>query len=612
MERDGNYRSVIENHEEKKKKKKKKVGGIKTVPFIFANEICDRFANVGFHANLITYLTQQLNLPIVMASNILTNFSGTLSLMLLTGAVVADSFAGRYWTIVAGGIIYEIGLLCMTATTVLPNFRPPPCPTQENCKQASDSQLAALYLSFLLTSLGVGAIRPSVITFAADQFNLDKLKKMGGNWNFFNWYNFGSGISLLLGLTLVVYVQDHVGWGWGLGIPCIAFAISVVAFVAGSKLYKKVKPGGSPLIRLAQVIVAAVRNRNAVMPSDTSLLYQNKELDALISPSGKLLHTNHLRWLDRAAIVTDGDVSRDSMQPNLWKISTVHRVEELKTIIRMLPIWIAAIFLLAATSHSGSFTILQARTMDRHMSSSFKIPPASLTVFTILVMLAGIPIYDRVFIPFMRRYTGNPTGITTLQRIGVGYGLNVISTACSALIETKRRNVAAHYGLLDKPTEVVPISVFWLLPQFIIDGIGDVFWSAGNLEFLYDQAPEGMRSTVLGLYWLVVSAGNYLGTFMVNLVHKYSGDENWLPDRNLNRGKLDHYYWLVCILSAFTFIYFVTCAWFYTYKPLEDVEDSREEVELGTDKIDVDENERNHLTRIETTELTSRLSNRIP
>ncbi|KAM7529952.1 hypothetical protein LguiB_033362 [Lonicera macranthoides] len=604
--------TMTENGEEEQREtntsnmKKKQLGGIKTIPFIFANEICDRFANVGFHANLITYLTQELNLPLVMASNILTNFSGTLSLMLLTGAVVADSFAGRYQTIVAGGIIYEIGLLCMTATAVLPHFRPPPCPTQENCKQASGPQLAALYLSFLLTSLGVGAIRPSVITFAADQFNLNKLKKKGGKWNFFNWYNFGSGISLLLGLTLVVYVQDHVGWGWGLGIPSIAFAFSVVAFVAGSKLYKKVKPGGSPLVRLGQVIVAAVRKRNAVLPNDSSLLYENKELDARLSFNGRLLHTNQLRWLDRAAIVTDGD-TRDSTRPNLWKISTVHRVEELKTIIRMLPIWGAAILLLAATSHSGSFTILQARTMDRHMSPSFKIPPASLTVFTILVMLAGIPLYDRIFVPFARRYTGNPTGITTLQRIGVGYGLNVFSTACSALIEAKRRKVAAHYNLLDKPTAVVPISVFWLLPQYIIDGIGDIFWSAGNLEFLYDQAPESMRSTTLALYWLVVSVGNYLGTFMVTLVHKYSGNENWLPDRNLNRGKLDHYYWLVCALSAITFIYFVICAWFYTYKPLEDVpgSSSEEEVELAAERIqpvpsdDVDENGRKELARIE-------------
>ena len=40
-----------------------------------ANEICDRFANTGYHANMITYLTQELNLPLVKAANTLTNFN---------------------------------------------------------------------------------------------------------------------------------------------------------------------------------------------------------------------------------------------------------------------------------------------------------------------------------------------------------------------------------------------------------------------------------------------------------------------------------------------------------------------------------------------------------
>lgn len=75
---------------------------------IAGNEICDRFAGTGFHANMITYLTTELNLPIVKASNILTNFGGTSSLTPLIGALIADSFAGRFWTIIVGSLIYEL------------------------------------------------------------------------------------------------------------------------------------------------------------------------------------------------------------------------------------------------------------------------------------------------------------------------------------------------------------------------------------------------------------------------------------------------------------------------------------------------------------------------
>lgn len=103
------------------------------------------------------------------------------------------------------------------------------------------------------------------------------------------------GIATLTALTVVVYVQDNVGWGWGLGIPTIAMAISIIAFLIGSTLYRKLKPGGSPLIRLAQVIVAAVKKRKEIAPEDPKLLYQNKELDAAISVHGRLVHSDQYK-----------------------------------------------------------------------------------------------------------------------------------------------------------------------------------------------------------------------------------------------------------------------------------------------------------------------------
>lgn len=105
------------------------------------------------------------------------------------------------------------------------------------------------------------------------------------------------GGASLSALTFVVYVQDNLGWGWGLGIPTIAMLISIFAFVLGAPLYKTVKPEGNPLVRLAQVIVAAVKKRNEALPQDHSLLYQNKELDDAISLEGKLLHSDQLRYV---------------------------------------------------------------------------------------------------------------------------------------------------------------------------------------------------------------------------------------------------------------------------------------------------------------------------
>ncbi|CAL4908208.1 unnamed protein product [Urochloa decumbens] len=547
-------------------------GGFKTMPFILANEICDRFATAGFNANLITYLTQQLHLPLVEASNLLTNFNGTAAFTPVLGAIVADSFAGRFWTIAAGGALYLLGMLGLVVSALAAALRPAPCAAAapSTCQRASGGQLAMLYLPLLLTALGGGGIRPCVVAFGADQFGRRRGRRPGGDqkWSYFNLYFFSMGLAVLLALTVVVYIQENVGWGWGFGVPAIAMFLSVMSFVAGYSLYVKVKPEGSPFKRLLQVVVAAFRKRKEDVPEDAGSLYHNKELDAPIAADGRLLHTEQLRFLDRAAVLTPGDVA-DSGEPDLWRVSTVHRVEELKSIVRMLPLWAASITLIAAASHNFTFAIQQARTMDRHLTRGFQIPPATMIIFTPLTMLATLALYDRAFVPLARRYTGRRAGITYFQRMGAGFAVSVLGVMAGALVETRRRGVAARNGLLDdKPgAAAVPMSVFWLVPQYALHGMSDALSTVAHMEFLYDQSPESMRSSAAALFWVAGSLGNYLGTVLVTAVQSASGGV-WLQD-NINRGRLDYYYWLVTFLLVLNLVYYIVCFHCYTLKTFE-------------------------------------------
>ncbi|XP_022888978.1 protein NRT1/ PTR FAMILY 3.1-like [Olea europaea var. sylvestris] len=117
--------------EERSQHAERKKGGIITMPFIFANEICEKLAVVGFGTNMLSYLTTQLHLPLTKAANTITNFGGTAALTPLIGAFVADAFAGRFWTITVASIIYQIGMISLTISAILPKLRPPPC-TQDH------------------------------------------------------------------------------------------------------------------------------------------------------------------------------------------------------------------------------------------------------------------------------------------------------------------------------------------------------------------------------------------------------------------------------------------------------------------------------------------------
>ncbi|KAK3442757.1 hypothetical protein EUGRSUZ_B03025 [Eucalyptus grandis] len=428
----------------------------------------------------------------------------------------------------------------LTLSAVIPQLLPPPCnPSASStpCQEANGGQLAVLYVALLLGAIGSGGIRPCVVAFGADQFDETDPKQSTKTWKYFNWYYFVMGVSILVALTVVVYVQEDVGWGLGLGIPTVLMFLSVIALVCGFRLYRILDPAGSPFTRLLQVLVAAFRKRKVRVSRDGKAveLYRNDELDAAISLGGRLVHTKHMEFLDKAAIVTQED---NLKSPDLWRLSTVHRVEELKSVIRMGPIWAAGILLFTAYAQQNTFSIQQAKTMDRHLSRSFQVPSGSMQVFTTISMLATIAFYDRVFVPVASRFTGLERGITFLHRMGIGFAISILATLVA--VQPPRDRGGLH---VDRAPRVL------LRP------------GAGEHE---EHSHRAVLDHHLG--------GNYLSTLLVSVVHQVTtGDDrsNWLPDDNLNRGKLEYFYWLLTLLQTVNFVYYVCCAKFYTFKPVQ-------------------------------------------
>ncbi|MBA0644698.1 hypothetical protein Goklo_028825, partial [Gossypium klotzschianum] len=174
-------------------------------------------------------------------------------------------------------------------------------------------------------------------------------------------------------------------------------------------------------------------------------------------------------FLDRAAI-KDPSV----IKANKWNLATLTDVEEVKLVLRMLPIWATTIIFWTVYAQMSTFSVSQATTMDRHIGK-FQIPPASLTVFFVGAILLTVPIYDRLIVPIARKVLKNPQGLTPLQRIAVGLVLSIIAMVAAALIEIKRMRVATTNGLTNNPTAQIPLSVFWLVPQFLFVGAGEAF-----------------------------------------------------------------------------------------------------------------------------------------
>lgn len=210
--------------------------------------------------------------------------------------------------------------------------------------------------------------------------------------------------------------------------------------------------------------------------------------------------------------------------------------------------------------------------MDRNLLG-FKVPGPSIPVVPLLFMFILVPIYERIFVPFARKLTGIPTGIRHLQRIGVGLVLSAISMAVAGVIETKRKSMAIDYNMVDS-ADPLPMSVFWLGFQYAIFGAADMFTLVGLLEFFYAESSAGMKSLSTAISWCSLALGYFLSTVAVEIVNKVSG--GWLASNNLNRDKLNYFYWLLAVISVLNFCFYLACASWYRYKKFEvkQVEDS--------------------------------------
>lgn len=157
--------------------------------------------------------------------------------------------------------------------------------------------------------------------------------------------------------------------------------------------------------------------------------------------------------------------------------------------------------------------------------------------------------------------------------------MSVLVMVVAALVESKRlHNYKNNKNIM---------SVFWLVPQFLILGIGDSFSLVGLQEYFYDQVPDSMRSLGIALYLSVIGVGSFLSSFLIMIVDDVTG---WFG-KDINSSRLDRFYWLLAVLSLLDLCAFVMLARRYTYKNVQ----RRENINgMGGDDSTVEMNNSNN------------------
>lgn len=569
-------RETMKNHEQQKATKPEpKYRGIKAMPFVIGNETFEKLGTIGTSSNLLVYLTSVFHMKTITATNIINIFNGTCNFGTLIGAFLCDTYFGRYNMLGFASVSSFLGMLVLTLSAAVSQLHPPACGEGNNCIGPTPGQMAFLVTTFVLLVIGASGIRPCNLAFGADQFNpKTDFGKRGIN-SFFNWYYLTYTFAMMISLTVIVYVQSNVSWKIGFAIPAFLMFLSCALFFLGTRIYVIVLPEGSPLVSVAQVVVAAIKKRKLKLPKEPKQSLFNSFATAS-SINARIPYTDQFRFLDKGAIIAAEDqINADGSAANPWRLCTIQQVEEVKCLLRVIPVWIACIIYFVSVVQQQNYAVFQALQADRRFGhSKFQIPAASYIVIAMLSLTIWIPIFDRIIVPWLRRRTGNEGGFTLLQRMGIGNALSIFTMLVSALVETKRRNIALTeptLGFEPRKGAISSMSGLWLAPQLVLSGLSEAFAIIGENEFFYQQCPENMRSIAMALVFVGIAGSSYLSTFLSSIVESItskSNGESWLAE-DLNKARLDYFYYLIAILEFLNMIYFLFCAKWYKYKETE-------------------------------------------
>lgn len=370
--------------------------------FILSNEFCERFSYYGMRAILVLYLTRWLKFEKDQATSIFHGFSLLCYLMPLFGAVLADGFLGRYRTILYLSIIYFVGNLIVSTTAL-----PPP-------------EWIGPSIGLLLIAVGTGGIKSSVAPFGADQFAPGQEKEQQSFFSaFYFMINLGSTISMIVTPILRADVQcfGEDCYTLAFGVPAILMFLSLVIFLAGSSLYKKIPPTGNVIGQVFKCIYYGIKGKI------TSSKYEEKK-----------------HWLYHA---------EDKFETEF--------IEDVRLLLKVLFMFLPLPIFWALSDQQGSRWTLQAEHLNGDMGVFGTVKPDQVQALNPILILVLIPLFDKIIYPLLDK-----CGILNkpLQRMVVGLYISAGAFVVAGLVQIKLDNT------LEPPlsTDETGMTIFNTLP----------------------------------------------------------------------------------------------------------------------------------------------------
>ncbi|APA67101.1 major facilitator transporter [Janthinobacterium sp. 1_2014MBL_MicDiv] len=448
------------------------------IPYIIANEGCERFSFYGMRNILTPFLISTLLLMIPIdqrtgeAKHVFHTFVIGVYFFPLLGGWLADRFFGKYNTIFWLSLVYCAGHACLAVF---------------------ENNVNGFYFGLFLIAFGSGGIKPLVASFVGDQFDQTNKHKAKLVFDLFYWIiNFGSFFASLL---MPMFLRDY-GPSIAFGIPGVMMLAATIVFWMGAKKYVHVPPAPpnpDSFTRVARTaLLAQVDNGSrpglyvAYVGVAGALFsfYMIPDWGFVISACSALV-----------LLLAFGSIGTAMQLERARGIHPDEAVEGVRAVLRILVIFALVTPFFSLFDQKASTWIVQANTMEK---PSWFLPAQMQALNPMLVMLL-IPFNNLVLYPMLNRFGMEATA---LRRMTAGIGFSSLAWIVIGLLQLA----------LDSGNAV---SIMWQILPYALLTFGEVLVSATGLEFAYSQAPVSMKGAIMSFWNLSTTVGN-LWVLIVN------------------------------------------------------------------------------------------------
>jgi POT family proton-dependent oligopeptide transporter len=514
----------------------------KALPYLFLSEMWERF---GYYLmiGIFTLYLKDVEAGFAMTEKEASDLYGTfIALVFLTpfvGGLVADRYLGYKKSIVIGGLMMGAGYFLMGIHS-----------------------LPMLYLAMTLVILGNGFFKPNISTLLGNFYNDEQFKeKKDEGYNiFYMGINVGAFVCNFFGAAL----QILLGWQYAFMAAGVGMFIGVIVFLLGTKHYgnktekKGIQQGDMPFSKIVLFILlpsvvfgiigwlikgvqSDINLDSAIFGSDStdafifaclpvvyfygSLYFKAKvdekrQIGALLSIfavvilfwavfklNGSALNTWADRYTDRqvtgttekvfSTLVQSKEIEYKKAETELYddKFRLQKENGEVKKVVDY-PVYFR---------NASKETLPQdGKTISVWVTSlSQSINPGWVIILTPLIV---------AFFTYLRSRKKEPSTPTK-----IAFGLLI--SALSVLVMV----AAVHIG--NNGTEKV--SVWWLVANYGIITIGELFLSPMGLSIVSKLSPKNITALMMGGWFLATSIGNKLSGVLASMWDTYDDKANF-------------------------------------------------------------------------------------